>query len=77
MVSGAIGAITSKYNEIDNTSTQIEQIMATQKELNEQLKTIRYSIAVQDSAVKTLSVEVGKQYKQVQLLKNVLNNDNQ
>lgn len=74
LILGSIG--TTTYNTNYTADANIEQIIATQKELNKDLKAIRYNIALQDSAVQKLSVEVQQQSKQVQRLKNIMNNEN-
>lgn len=71
---GSLG--TTMYNTNYTADANMEQLIATQKAINKDLKTIRYNIALQDSAVQKLSVEVQEQSKQVRRLKNIMNNEN-
>ena len=60
LLSGALGAITRTYNEYDTVSIQVEQIMATQKEINETLVQLNSSIDSTNKALQRQSVEVSR-----------------
>lgn len=60
LLSGALGAITRTYNEYDTVSIQVEQIMSTQKEINETLVQLNNSIDSTNKALQIQMVEVSR-----------------
>lgn len=56
----ALGAITRTYNDMDTVSIQVEQIMSTQKEINETLVQLNSSIDSTNKALQRQSVEVSR-----------------